>query len=77
MHSLCMPLCCKLVQLTNPFDALVWSEVARLNGQAWTFDIAYIAKLKFEDEQIVEAEALALRCVESGYATVLNHLPLN
>ena len=50
------------------FEALVWSEVARLNGQAGTFDIAYIAKLKLEDEQIIEAEARALSCVESSYS---------
>jgi TPR repeat protein len=50
------------------FEALVWSEVARLNGQAGTFDIAYIAKLKLEDEQIIKAEALAVSCVESSYS---------
>ena len=50
------------------FEALVWSEVARLNGQAGTVDIAYIAKLKLKDEQIIEAEALAVSCVESGYS---------
>ena len=53
---------------SKPFEALIWSEVARLNGQPSTSDIADIAKLKLEDEQIVEAEKLALRCVESGYA---------
>jgi TPR repeat protein len=50
------------------FQALVWSEVARLNGQAGTEDIAYIAKLKLQDEQIAEAGGLALRCVETGYS---------
>ena len=53
---------------SKPFEALIWSEVARLNGQPSTSDIADIAKLKLEDEQIGEAEKLALRCVESGYA---------
>jgi TPR repeat protein len=53
---------------SKPFEALIWSEVARLNGQPSTSDIADIAKLKLEDEQISEAEKLALRCVESGYA---------
>ena len=52
---------------SKPFEALIWSEVARLNGQPSTSDIADIAKLKLEDEQIGEAEKLALRCVESGY----------
>ena len=51
----------------KPFEALVWSEVARLNGQGATSDIADIAKLKLEDEEVVEAETAALRCVESGY----------
>jgi TPR repeat protein len=49
------------------FEALVWSEVARLNGQAGTFDIAYIAKLKLEEEQIIAAEARAVSCIESSY----------
>ena len=53
---------------SKPFEALIWSEVARVNGQPSTSDIADIAKLKLEDEQVVEAERLALRCVESGYA---------
>ena len=53
---------------SKPFEALIWSEVARLNGQPSTSDIADIAKLKLEDEQIGEAEKLALRCVQSGYA---------
>ena len=52
---------------SKPFEALIWSEVARLNGQPSTSDIADIAKLKLEDEQIGEAEKLALRCVVSGY----------
>jgi TPR repeat protein len=52
---------------SKPFEALVWSEVARLNGHASTSDIADIAKLKLKDEQIPEAEMLAQRCVESGY----------
>ena len=51
----------------KPFEALVWSEVARLNGQASTSDISYIAKLRLEDEQVVDAEMAARRCVESSY----------
>jgi len=50
------------------FEALVWSEVARLNGQAGTVDIAYIAKLKLEDEQIIEAELRAVSCIKSSYS---------
>lgn len=53
---------------SQSFEALVWTEVARLNGQPDTFDIAYIAKLKLEDEQVAEAEQLAVRCIESGYS---------
>lgn len=53
---------------SKPFEALAWSEVARLNGQAATSDIADIAKLKLDDQQIVAAEMAARGCVESGYS---------
>jgi TPR repeat protein len=53
---------------SKPFEALAWSEVARLNGQAATSDIADIAKLKLDDQQIVAAEMAARDCVESGYS---------
>ena len=52
---------------SKPYEALVWSEVARLNGQLATSDIADIAKLKLEDEQIAKAEQAAARCLESAY----------
>ena len=56
------------IEEPKSFEALVWSEVARLNGQAGTVDIAYIAKLKLEDEQIIEAEMRAVSCIESSYS---------
>ena len=53
---------------SKPFEALVWSEVARLNGQPATSDIADIAKLKLDDEQVAEAEQLAAQCISSSYS---------
>jgi uncharacterized protein len=52
---------------SKPFEALVWSEVARLNGQPATSDIADIAKLKLEDDQVAKAQQAATRCLESTY----------
>ncbi len=53
---------------SKPFEALVWSEVARLNGQPATSDIADIAKLKLDDAQVAEAEQLAAQCISSSYS---------
>ena len=52
---------------SKPFEALVWSEVARLNGQPATSDIADIAKLKLEDNQVAKALEAAAQCLASTY----------
>ena len=51
-----------------PREAFIWAEVARLNGQPETSDIADIAALSLDDEQIAEATQAATRCFESTYS---------
>jgi len=52
---------------SEPFKALVWSELARRNGKADASDISDLSKLLVADEEIPKAVAYADECVKTNY----------
>lgn len=52
---------------SEPFKALVWSELARRHGKTDASDISDLSKLLVTDEEIPKAIAFADECVKTNY----------
>mgnify|MGYP000647756074 FL=1 len=52
---------------SEPFKALVWSELARRNGKTDASDISDLSKLLVADEEIPKAIGVADECVKTNY----------